>query len=195
MAFRIGVDLDRRRLARTHLVELRLLEVRGDPDVVRDEHGEAGAGGRVLADRPRKVDDAPGLGGRDGRVGEIEFSLVALGVRLREVRVRGAALRLQDIDLPLRRAERCLRGLQRRFLLAQLRAVLLGVLHGAPAGLGQVLVARRLLLREHQAGLRLLDLGLAWPTCACCTAICASMFPMLSCAAATCASACASATR
>ena len=53
-----------------------------------------------------------------------------------------------------------LRALQRSLLLMQLRGVLLGVLNGAVAGLLQMLVARRLLLREHQRRLRLIHLRL-----------------------------------
>ena len=57
--------------------------------------------------------------------------------------------------------ERRLRGLHRRLLLLKLRRVLLGILHRARTVVGQVLVARRLLLREGQVGLRLPHLRLA----------------------------------
>ncbi len=52
-------------------------------------------------------------------------------------------------------------ALKRGLLLMQLSRVLLGVLNAARALLRQVLVARRLLLREHQRRLRLIDLRLA----------------------------------
>ncbi len=86
--------------------------------------------------------------------------LVALGFGLREACDRAVALRLQRLDLPLRQLQGRLRALQRGLLLVQLRGVLLGVLNGAIAGLLQVLVARRLLLREHQRRLRLIHLRL-----------------------------------
>jgi hypothetical protein len=62
--------------------------------------------------------------------------------------------------LPLRQLQRCLRARQSRLLLTQLRAVLLGILDGAGAFLRQFLIARVLLLREHQRRLCLLDLRL-----------------------------------
>lgn len=86
---------------------------------------------------------------RDYRVGEIECGLVTLFLRLGEIRFIGGALRLQDIDLPLSRHQRRLRRLQRRFLLEELRVVQLLVLDRSRASVGEVVVARRLLLGEH----------------------------------------------
>ena len=96
----------RGRLARTHRVELRLLEVGGDPDVVRDKHGEGGSWRGVLADRRREIDDAAGLGRLHGRIREVELGLVALGVGLRQVGFVAAALRLERVDLALSRGQR-----------------------------------------------------------------------------------------
>ena len=54
-----------------------------------------------------------------------------------------------------------LRALDGRLLLQQLRAILLGVLHGAIACAGQMLIARILLLCEYERRLGLIDLSLA----------------------------------
>jgi hypothetical protein len=70
------------------------------------------------------------------------------------------ALSLERLDLPLRQLQRRLRARQRGLLLVELRAILLSVLYGASTGLLQVLVARRLLLGEHQGRLRLVHLRL-----------------------------------
>ena len=75
-------------------------------------------------------------------------------------RLGAQALRLQRLDLPLRLIEVFQRCLHRGFLLMQLGRVLLGILNSAPAVLRQLLVARSLLLREHQRGLRPIQLCL-----------------------------------
>ena len=124
------------------------------------EHRQVGARLRELTDRGAEVDDTSRLGGRDRRIGKIEFRLVALGFGLRKACDGAVALRLQRLDLPLGEFEVRLRALQRGLLLMQLRGVLLGVLNGAVAGLLQVLVALRLLLCEHQRRLGLIDLRL-----------------------------------
>jgi hypothetical protein len=84
-----------------------------------------------LADCGAEVDDAPRLGRRNRRIGQIELRLVELGFRLREARDGAVALRLQRLDLPLRQLEGRLRVGQSSLMLVQLRAVLLGVLNGA----------------------------------------------------------------
>ena len=68
---------------------------------------------------------------------------------------------VSELELPLRQLEVRLRSLQRRLLLMQLRCELLGILNRARTFLRQVLVARRLLLREYQRRLRLIHLRLA----------------------------------
>ncbi len=60
VALRIGIDFAADRLSGAQRVELRLLEVRGDPDLVGHEHRQAGAGLRELADRGAELDDSPG---------------------------------------------------------------------------------------------------------------------------------------
>ena len=115
---------------------------------------------RILSDRPAEIDDPTRLSRGHDRVGEIEPSLIELRIRLREIRFIGRALRLQNIDLPLSRDQPRLRRLQRRLLLEFLGVPLLRVLDASIAGVGELVVARRLLLREHEAGLRLLDLRL-----------------------------------
>ena len=112
-------------------VELRLLEVRRDPDVVRHEHRQVRAGLRELADCGGELDDAARLVCRNGRIGKVQLRLVALGFGLREARDGAVALRLQRLDLPLRQFEGRLRTVQCGLLLMQLRSVLLGVLNGA----------------------------------------------------------------
>src|SRR6516225_11706354 len=59
--FRIGVDLERHRLAQPHRVELCLLEIRRDPDLVRDKLGQSRAGLRELADRGSQIEHAARL--------------------------------------------------------------------------------------------------------------------------------------
>ena len=80
----IGVDRERHRLAGPHAVELRLLEVGRHPDFVGHEHRQAVPACGELAGGGAGVDDTPRLGGRHGRVGEVELRLVALRLRLRE---------------------------------------------------------------------------------------------------------------
>ena len=84
VAFRVGVDLQVDRLPRPHAVELRLLVVRHHPDLVGHEHRKVRARLRILADGAGEVDDAAGLVGGDGRIGEVELGLVELGLRLGE---------------------------------------------------------------------------------------------------------------
>ena len=84
--------------------------------------------------------------------------LVALRFGLPEIGLGAFALRLQRLDLPLGRRERGLGGRDGRLLLAKLRVVLLRALHRAGAGSSQVPGIGRLLLREHQRRLGLLDL-------------------------------------
>ena len=103
----------------------------------------------------------PGCGRRHDRVGEIELRLLDLRVRLRQRRRGAGALGVQRRDLPLSGRQRRLGRLHRRLLLAQRRGVLLGVLDGSRAALGELVVARRLLLGEGERGLGRLDLGLA----------------------------------
>jgi hypothetical protein len=155
---RVSVDTQRHLVPRPYVVELRLLEIRPHPDVVRNEHRQRGARLRELPDGAGKLHDASGLRRGDDRIGEIEVRLVALGICLGEVRLGAAALSLQHDQLPRRRDEPALRRLQRGLVLALPRRVLLGILHGAPAVLREVRVTRRLLLPECQARLLLLHL-------------------------------------
>jgi hypothetical protein len=88
------------------------------------------------------------------------LGLVALGLGLLQARYGAIALRVQRLDLPLRQFERRLRTVECGVILMQLRGVLLGVLNRARDCVREVLVARRLLLREHQRRLRLVHLRL-----------------------------------
>jgi len=103
-----------------------------------------------LAYRGAQLHDTVWLVCRDRRIAEVDLRLVALSSSLREARDGAGALRLQRFDLPLRQFERRLRTLNCGLLLIQLRGVFLGVLNGAgELCLRQVLIARRLPLREH----------------------------------------------
>jgi multidrug efflux pump subunit AcrA (membrane-fusion protein) len=57
-ALGIGVDRDRDRLPGPHVIELRLLEVRRDPNVVRDEGRERRPRRHIFADGGGKIGDA-----------------------------------------------------------------------------------------------------------------------------------------
>jgi len=139
-----------------HFVELRLFEVRPDPDVVRYEHREIRPGLRILADRDGQLHDTARLVCGNRRVGKVQLRLLALGFGLRQACDVTVALRSQRLDLPLRQFERRLRTVDRGLLLMQLRGVLLGILNAArELCLRQILVARRLLLCEHQRRLLL----------------------------------------
>ena len=142
------------------MVELNLLEVRRHPDLIRHKHRKARARLGELTDRGGQIDDASRLRRRHRRVGQIEFSLVALRFGLPQTCNSAVALSLERLDLPLRQLQGRLRTRERGLLLVELRGILLFVLNGAIAGLPEVLVPRRLLLGEHQRGLGLLDLRL-----------------------------------
>jgi hypothetical protein len=86
---------------------------------------------RKLADRGSQADDTSCLRRLDGRVGEVEFRLVALRFGSFEVRDGAVALRLQSIDLALREFQVCLSGRDGGLLLVQLGGVLLSVLNRA----------------------------------------------------------------
>ena len=58
----IGVDLDLDRLADAHLVELRLLEVGGDPDLDRHQRHQVLPDLHIVAGRDVLVGDAPASG-------------------------------------------------------------------------------------------------------------------------------------
>src|SRR5262245_1748520 len=156
----IGVDPERGGLARPHLGELRLLEVGVDPDLVRHEHRQAGAGLGELTDRGREIGDASGLGCRYGRVGQVQLRLVALSLSLCETGERAAALGVERVNLPLSDRKRGLRGLESRLLLVQLGVKLLRILHRTRTPLRPRPVARSLLLCEHEVRLRLFHLDL-----------------------------------
>src|SRR5262249_49987001 len=78
-AVRISVNRERHRLSRPHRVELGLLEIRRDPNLVRNEHGQSRAGLRELADRGGEADNAPRFGRADRSVGKIELRGVNFG--------------------------------------------------------------------------------------------------------------------
>ena len=160
VAVGIGVDLDRRRLARPHVVDLGLLEVRGDPDVVRHEHGERGPGRHIFADRGGEVDHVAGLVGDDRRIGKVQLRLVALGFGLLDVGLVSRALRLERLDLPLSQLERRCRVLDRRLLGLEILDVNRSLLSRRPALIDERLVAAPGDSRKFQVRLRLVHLRL-----------------------------------
>src|SRR4029079_13986723 len=100
------VHFDRGLLAGTHRLQLRLLEVGGDPDLLE------------IDDRPQRLsrlDDLPrldrlaaddaGAGGLDGGVFEVQLRLLQRGLGLRDPRLRRGGSRLRDLQL-LRRGLR-----------------------------------------------------------------------------------------
>ena len=95
-----GVDLRCDVLAGTHLGELGLLEVGGDPEV-----GERDDGEEVLADAEVRADlhvlfvDDAGGGGGDVGVAEVEQRLIDLGLGLLDVSHGGVGLGLLGPDL------------------------------------------------------------------------------------------------
>ena len=86
--------------------------------------------------------------------------MAELGLGLLEARLGAQALRLQRRDLPLYESQVFQCCPHRRFLLLQLRRVLLGILNGAPAVLRPFPVAARLLLCEDERCLRAINLCL-----------------------------------
>ena len=161
VAIGIGVDRDRRRLARPHVVELGLLEIRGHPDVVRHEHGERGPRRHIFADRGGEIDDAAGLVGDDRRIGKVQLRLVALGLGLLDVGLRARALRLERLHLALRQLERRLRVLDRGLLGFEILDVDRALLSRRPTLVDERLVASPGDLRKLQVRLRLVHLRLA----------------------------------
>ena len=79
---------------------------------------------------------------------------------MRETRLGANALRLQRRNLPLGQVEDFHGKLSRSLLLMQLRCVLLRILNAAKPIFRQGLIARRLLLCEHERPLRLMQLCL-----------------------------------
>ena len=105
-------DLDR--LSGTHELELRLLEVGGDPDFQRHQCDEVLADLHVVAGRDVPAGDRAGLRGGDLGVGEIEPRLLDLRRRAPEDRFRGVDLAARHGELRLGRLEAALRRDQGR---------------------------------------------------------------------------------
>ncbi len=104
----------------SHGVELGFLEVRRDPDVVGDEHGQRCSRLCELTDCGAEIDDTPWLGCGHRRIGKVQLRLVALGLGLREARLGTFALRLQRLELPFGELQVGLRARQCRLLLTEL---------------------------------------------------------------------------
>ena len=113
-----------------------------------------------MPDGAGEVDDAARLVGDDGRIGEVELGLVALGLGLREVRLGARALRLQRVDLPLSHFERRLRALDRGLLGLESLDVNRALLSRRPTLIDERLVASPGDLREFEVRLRLVHLRL-----------------------------------
>src|SRR5499426_3737016 len=159
---RTNHELDLRRVALANGAQSCLGEVAIDPKGIGvDDADLVRSHGRVVAELRQQVGHPTVDRRADLRAPEIDLGLLALRLGLRKARLGAGALNLQRFDLPFSQFERCLRALHRRLLFSLLSAVLLCALNGAVAFLRQILVAHRLLLREHQRRLRLLHLGLA----------------------------------
>ena len=96
---RVGIDFDLRRLTRTHIGELRLLEVRRHPDLRRHDRRKGLADLHALL--PASTDlfvTRPATARRDLRIGLLQLRLMQFGLRLGrtlglcELRARGAGL-------------------------------------------------------------------------------------------------------
>src|SRR5580698_8349047 len=110
----VGIDADFYVLALAHMLELRFLEVGGNPDVVkRDERCHILADADVLADLDTLFRDNAGGRGDDRGVAEVELGLVERGASLLHLRSRLVCTGSLDGHL-LRPgfgvSERCLRG-------------------------------------------------------------------------------------
>ena len=116
----IGVDHEVDFLSRTHVAQLRLLEVRGDPNAVGHERHGCDAGLGVLADSGGELRHLARLQRRHARVGDVELRLLDLRQRLAKARLRARPLRLQDVGLRLL-------ALQRRFRLGEIGLALIEV--------------------------------------------------------------------
>ncbi len=109
LAARIGVELDRRRLADPHAAKLGFLEVGIDPGITRLDQREKGGARRDIlahAEGRRLRDDAVRRRGDGGAV-EVVGSLVARGERREH---RGVLVDV-EIGLAAKRGERALHGL------------------------------------------------------------------------------------
>ncbi len=160
-AFRIGVDADGHRLSGPHVVELRFLEVRPDPDIVGTNIVKVCTGCAYWPTAAPSWTTRPAWVCCNCGIGKVEPRLFALRFGLRQAGDGAGALGPQRLDLPLRQLEGRLRTLDCGLLLIQLRGVLLGVLDAArELCLRQILIARRLLLCEHQRRLLLAQLRL-----------------------------------
>ena len=155
---RVGVDAERHVLAGTDAADVRLVEV-GDDLHLReigreDEQGRRRhAGGHRLADVHIARDDQPVDRRADDRVLQVDLVLVERRARLRDLRLRGADLRVDRSDVDLGGLQLALRNqLPARQLLraGELRA---GVLETD-------LEAIEIGLRANQVRARLFDLGL-----------------------------------
>ena len=108
--------------------ELRLLEVRGDPDVARDRRAPAAAGpaGPPVPARPIFRLTTPAVGRLDGGVLEVQLRLRQRGFRLLHARLGRGGARFGDLQL-LRRGLRVVEaGARLRRGAARLRGALLG---------------------------------------------------------------------
>ena len=137
----IGVDGDLDWIAGPYRLELRLLEVRRNPDGLRHKHHQRLADRCVIAPGGSQSRYPAGFRRRDQRAREIGFGDLQLRHGL-------LALRLQHRKLLLRDDDVALRGGEIRLRLAQARRVLLRLLDGDRALAHQIGVTPFLLLRR-----------------------------------------------
>ena len=156
VAERIDFDVDR--LSNAHGGELRLLEVRGHPDIERHQHHDGLRRGSEGADGGGQLGD-PAIDGR-AQLGtaEIRIGLSFLRFGLIDLGGCDATLRGERRDLLLGGGLRRLSRIERRLLALQVGAGLLRALHGARTLVHEVLVPRIFVTRKIERRLRLDDL-------------------------------------
>ena len=144
-----------------HAGELCFFEVRDDVRIVDRYHRhQLRAGGNELSDAHRARANGAAHRRGDGRVCEIDFSLLSGRFGAVAQRDRLVALRRQHVELLLRGRQcgACVLQLRRRLL--QLCARTLCELHRTEAALQQILVAHVVLPRELQRRGGRIDVGL-----------------------------------
>src|SRR5580704_10661976 len=96
---RIGVEVDGHGLTRAHSVELAFLEIRGDPNLRRDDRKNLLARGHVIAHFDIALGDPAVLGRGHDRPGEIQQRLIEPGLGLLDLAFELADLRIRLPDL------------------------------------------------------------------------------------------------
>jgi len=143
-----GVDIDRHRLAGTHMRQLRLHVIRGDVDgVQRHDRHQLRTWLNKLADLQRAHAYRSVERRGDRRVVQVELGLMLVRLLLRQGRARLLELPLKNGDLLLGAGDPRFVAVELRLFLDDIGLSLLGALHRAVAGAFQIRVALEVLLR------------------------------------------------